>query len=271
MKPYLYNVILGFLAFLILLVPFTGKVHDARNRWFKRLTARGWMVCIAFMLTMIVNYLKDEQAERNDLYKEKSRINEKKADESTSRKLNDESNAKTINTFTVALAKYGLKYDSTQKIIQKLIRDSSKKIVRIESAENPNIILHSIILDKTVYGTYFFKISLFCQNAPSEHINIKLSTICEVGNEYHAFNKLSNFYSNDGSMARGELFTFSVVCKTPQTPQAFYFLLNGSYKNAYSNKYKVNRIYSYDLEQKNIGVPLEPYYTEIKKFFEKNL
>ena len=66
MRPYFYNVILGLLALVVLLLPFTGKVHDGRYKgWIKGFTKRGGIVCIAFLASIGVNYLKDLQADKD--------------------------------------------------------------------------------------------------------------------------------------------------------------------------------------------------------------
>jgi hypothetical protein len=134
MKPYLFNIILGFLALIVLLFPFTGKVHDGRFRWFRGFTIKGWIVLAAFIASIAVNYFKDQQADKDDSEKLRLAKIEKRQDDSISRKRNYESNAKIVTTFAEALAKHGLKYDSAEKAIQKLVQDSSKKNTIIVSS-----------------------------------------------------------------------------------------------------------------------------------------
>lgn len=119
----IYNIILGFLALFILIVPFTGKVYDGMYKALKGLTIRGWLVTVAFLFSILFNYFKDRQVEKEDAKKSKIAKVETARLDSLARKKMDESNKMIINTFTRALAIHGLKYDSVEKVIQKMIKD----------------------------------------------------------------------------------------------------------------------------------------------------
>lgn len=81
MKPYLYNAILGFLSLVVLILPFTGKVHNNSRKWLSGFTVRGGIVCAAFISTIFVNYLKDIQTDKDDLAKAVAAKVEKRKDD----------------------------------------------------------------------------------------------------------------------------------------------------------------------------------------------
>jgi len=126
MKPYLFNTILGILGFIMVILPFTGKIHDGRRRWLRGLTTRGWIICMAFFATIIVTYLKDLQADKDEASKIQQAEIDKHKDDSISRRWNDERNAETVRAFTLTLAKYGMKYDSAENVIKKITQHPSK-------------------------------------------------------------------------------------------------------------------------------------------------
>ncbi|WP_183574343.1 hypothetical protein HDF18_02865 [Mucilaginibacter sp. X5P1] len=271
MRPYFYNAVLGLLALVVLLFPFTGKVHDGRHKgWIKGFTKRGWIVCIAFLASIGVNYLKDLQADKDDYSKIQATKTEKRKDDSIAWKRNDESNAKIVSTFTNALAKYNLKYDSAQKVVLKQVRDSARKVITITREEEPNLVLSAIVLKNIENGTYHFNITIVSQKAESEHIFVKLFICSEEDDGYHLMNGITDFYAKDGTLGAGEQFSFNIDLKNTNQLKSFNFLLLGKYKSVNGQTIIVNRIYSYDLSLKNIGIPLEPYYSKIKLFFQQN-
>jgi hypothetical protein len=179
MKAYIFNVILGFLALAVLLLPFTGKVHDGRFRWFKGFTKRGWVVLIAFVVSIVVNYLKDMQADKDEATRIEIAKVEKKKDDSISRKRNDESNSIIVNTFTDALAKHGLKYDSAEKVIQKLVKDSSKKEIKYTYGNHPELAIYNIELTKSTNDSLIFKVTFYTKQAAAYNTTVKSYLIFE--------------------------------------------------------------------------------------------
>ncbi len=268
MKPYLCNVILGILTSIIVIIPFTGKVHDGRKRWHKRFTFRGWVVVLVFTASIGVNYYKDLQIDKDEAAKIKTAKKEKEHDDSVSRKLNDESNAKIVTSFTDALAKNGLKYDSAEKVIKKLVRDSAKKVVKI--GNEPNLMISAIRLLKSENNVYYFNNTITSQNATSEHIYIKQYIVVEEKKDsLFLIQGPGDFFAKDGSLDNNQPFSYNVNL-TSNNPQVFYFLFIGKYKDIDGRKLKMNKIYTYDFKLNAFGFPLEPSYSRVRLFFKHN-
>jgi hypothetical protein len=267
MKPYIYNIILGLLTLLVLILPFIGKVHDGRHKgWLKGFTKRGWIVCIAFIATIIVNILKDLQNDRSELAKEATAKIQKKKDDSAFQKRSDATAATIVHSVTIALAQYGLKYDSDEKVIQKIVRDSSRRTI---NKAQPNLVLSSIIIKTIENNLYHFNLTILSQNAVSEHINVKQYIAVEEQSDTYLLNGPGDFFARDGGLDANQSFSYNVDL-TCIKPKVFYFLILGSYKNDDGKKFKIGRIYSYDMSLNAFGYPLEPSYSKIKTFFKNH-
>ena len=174
MKQYFFNTILAILGFLIVIVPFTGKVHDGRRKWFKGFTYKGWIICIAFLLSVIVGYFKDLQADAEISNKDNQQKIDKRKDDSIARRRNDESNAKIVRTFTLALVHYGLKYDSAEEVIKKLVKDSSKRETKIYYGNHPELEVYNISIKKRTSDSLQFRITFITKQAAAYHTTAKV-------------------------------------------------------------------------------------------------
>jgi len=255
MKPYFFNTILGILGFIIVILPFTGKVHDGRRTWLRGFTTRGWIICIAFLATLIVTYLKDLQADKVDKIKAyQIKIDKIKAD-SISRKRNDESNAKIVNAFTSALAKYGYKYDSAENVIKKIVRDSSKK--QIIYGNSPELSMKSIQL-KHNNDSLFFDLTLTSIQAASYQINLQMYTIYDQNddNKYELI-PIMNYDIIDGVLIpKDRDFTFTARItgvNSISMKGTFYFAIKGNYKDVNKKTYLFNNIFLYEMNSKRFG------------------
>lgn len=255
MKLYFFNTILGILAFIVLILPFTGKVHDSRRKWLKGFTIRGWVVCVAFIASIVVNYLKDLQGDINDAQKIQVVKNEKKQDSAIARKNTDESNAKIITTFTTALAKYGLKYDSSQKVIKKLVLDSSKKIYYNEV--KPDIDFNETKLIEYKNDSLKFSFKLICKDAAAEHVYLKSQTMFVEHGRYVKLSPDTMFFPSNIKLSKNSVYLIKrpVVVNLKKIDfEKIYFYMTGSY---IFNKitYPVEQLIFYDIQTSECGIP----------------
>jgi hypothetical protein len=270
MKPSLFNLILTVLAGIVLIVPFTGKVYDGRSKWFKRFTIRGWILCAAVIGSIIVNYYKDEQVETDDLIKADIVKKEKKTDKAMSDKKTNESNAKIVSAFTTALAQYGLKYDSTQKVIQTLVRDSTKKEVKVVNAQ-PNINVCGISLVNKGTDSCKFKIEICCKYAPSLKTYMKMNIALEKNDGSMFLCKVSNqFYLHGSGIPADKKLTYFIdIPDILHETARFYFLLLGKYEGENGYKHILNDYTMYDLSKNGYGIPYEPHFSKGLNYFNE--
>jgi len=270
MKPYLFNAILGFLALIVLLLPFTGKVHDGRFRWFKGFTIRGWIVLAAFIASITVNYFKDLQADKDDIEKNRIVKIEKRQDDSIARKRNDESNAKIVTTFTDALAKHGLKYDSVEKIIQKLVKDSLRKETKVVRSDEPNLDICNIQQGPFHSDTTELLLSLCATKSTVYNIQLKVYQAYELENKFFLVNGVPDFYAHNGTLAVDKKFIGSInFIKLDHRVRYMEFLFIGTYTNEDNKIFHLRTIYNYDFIKKTWGMENEPYYSNAVTFFHK--
>ncbi len=94
------------------------------------------MCGVVSMLLIFIQYKMDE----NDKITKANKATEQQNKRDSIADIRLEKNRdQIITTFAESLAKYGLKYDSTQKVITKLILDSTKRTTTIINRNEPAI------------------------------------------------------------------------------------------------------------------------------------
>ncbi|NHA06977.1 hypothetical protein G7092_24470 [Mucilaginibacter sp. HC2] len=257
MKPYIYNLILAILAGTALIVPFTGKVHDARNKWYRKFTFRGWILFSAVVGSVIVTFLKDDHADRIEIAKNKLAETEKRKNDSIARKINNESNASIVTAFTNALAKHGLKYDSVEKVIQKLVKDSINKKTIIVSTIKPDIDINETRYLGYKNDSLSFSFQLVCKEAAAEEVNIKSQTILKRGSSYERLSVDKAFFPPNVKLSKNSVYLIRrpvVVNLRKLDLDYIYFHVTGYY--FYDNvKYPIDQLIYYNFKTLESGIP----------------
>ncbi|RZL54977.1 MAG: hypothetical protein EOO93_19605 [Pedobacter sp.] len=266
MKPSLYNLIIGFFALIVLIVPFFGKTYDKRRKWFTKIRPKGWIIISAFIATVIFTYLKDASVEDLEIQKEMIVQKEKKSSDSLSRIQNDESNTKTINTFTKALAVYGLKYDSTEKVIAKLVKDSSKTSTT-NNYTDPSLTIQIELVEKIDFNNRF-QFTTICNDATATSINLKCYYITEFTEKHMSGIRLGfRVIPKKSELPNGSAFKSDVILNESREVLKYYFFITGTYKSINDKTIFMNRLYSYEVENKRFGMPYEPKHSRILELF----
>jgi hypothetical protein len=273
MKPYLYNLILTVLAGVALIVPFTGKVHDGRFKWFKRLTARGWILLVAVLGSVIITFLKDIQSDKDDANKVAVTKNEKRRDDSISRKRNDESNASIVNSFTNALAKNGLKFDSAENVIKKIVKDSTKKVIHNLYGNHPELSVKNIEIKTHKNDSLVFTISIYTKQAATYHTMLNIYTVLELEDKsYYLIPDNRVLTISDLMIPLDATFGIPKGFRGEGArlkKGTFFFIFSGSYFDADSKKFPFKTICSYTLESNQFGSIMEPENTQLKNFLDE--
>ncbi|MDP3468330.1 MAG: hypothetical protein Q8S11_08345 [Daejeonella sp.] len=260
MTPAEYNLLIGLLSAVVLVLPFTGKVYDGRRRIINRIQVKGWIIIICFFSALLVTYLKDVDAELEENRKELL-IQQGQA--------KSDSIVKSGRLEVIKeLAKYNLGLENKQNTVIKLIRDSAKRIVNINSSVLPSLSINKITLEKVSYPDHLYQIELICTNNNAYKINLKLSTISEGSNGY-VYNKRVPFYSSGGSLNSGAIATSGVHVEIKdKTSTKIHFLIEGTYRNLEGKVIPVLELLYYDLTL-NKGMMLlpEPEHSHLLKIF----
>lgn len=270
MKPYIYNLILGFLALVVVIIPFTGEVYSRKASLIKSFTARGWTVLFAFIISILVNYFKDLQVDKDDKAKDRVTKSEKHKDDPISRKRNDESNAKIVNTFTSSLAKYNLRYDSTQNQVLRFVRDSAKKNIRVINRNNPEFDIIDINLKSIKNDTATFSIGTICKQAAGYKINLFCYVVLQnkAKTSYEFVSSLNPHIFHDLQMPGDKDYHFEMFLnKTPKNWGRVFLLFKGNYENLEGKKFNYKKLLLYDIDDKNFGMPFSPYDAEVLAFY----
>ena len=165
------------------------------------------------------------------------------------------------------MAKYGLKYDSAKKQIEKLVRDSAR------SLPDPELYLindNGIMLDSISNNFLYLKFSLVDLRAPSKNIKLKSYFLGELNNRYILYDGSDNddrFIPFGESMGTDLITTFCRSLPSNKVSK-IYCLLKGEFTNYTENKkYTINQLYMYSIWNKKFGSVATPYYEKIIDVF----
>lgn len=229
----------------------------------------GWINKLAFriilaVLIIVIPYLSNQKKE--EINKENN-LREQKARDSLNQEKQLNYSLRVQNQLTNALAKYGLKYDSTKNEIARIV--SSK------SSPDPEITLsydNGMILDSIANNTCYFRIVLSNRKAPSTDIKILTHFVTFENGKYYL---IKNPYKNNFIFPSGESLstdaTFTFRVNIPfNNASIIYCYLGGSYKNVTRNKtYFVNSIYSFEIKEKRFGLPLNPAHEKVENILKE--
>ena len=259
---------------LIAIIPLKGKLSDNRFDFPKNFTRLGYSLIVCCIITMICTILLFSKSEKEeDEYKTilkselstRDSIHQKRIDQANEKyilKL-DSNNKNTIEL----LAKYGLKYDSSQKVIAKLVQDSSKRNITIINGDDPVLMfcsgsgIYDVIHRK---DTLFFKIKLCSEKATSKIEELKVTTLGSKSNyldpdpnNFKLLGKdkiIQDKYSQVESNSISEIeINYSPV---PYYSMIFVRIYGTYYNSDKSKKFTIDVIYGYDIEYKKFGAAM---------------
>lgn len=264
-------IIIG-IALLVALSSFissVGKLLDRRRKGIKIVTKRGWLIISlnfgiiilsAFQYFFSEKDLKQKDYEATKKQTLRDSVLKSNYDSSLYVLKNkfDTSNINTVSTISQTLGKYGYLFDSAQKRLVKIIRDSSKTKIIVQ--EDPILSICSfegIKLTKTENGLNYFDL-LFCsEGSGCTGFNINIAIVLSdtiPSNNYFYFKdnlKLRDKVQIAKDAAYVQHFNFSdnIIFKF------LYVYVTGTYTNIDRSKtYKVDDIYYYNKIGKTIGL-----------------
>jgi hypothetical protein len=266
-----FTVIIAVMQAFIVIIPLKGKLSDNRHKFPKNFTRLGYslIVCcfITLACTIILYFLSEEEEKAGQELLQYQLRNRDSVHQNLITEANkhyivtlDSSNKATMEL----LAKYGLKYDSSQKVIAKLVRDSSKRSTTIIRAEDPELSLCPENGITDVFNrndTLLLKLR-FCSSKSTSRIEIlKLTTVIAQGDYMNL--KPDNIRVIDknrtiqDSYSQVESSSATVIqMRYPNVLNAnmVYVRIHGTYTNVdKTKKFKVDILHGYDIRHKQYG------------------
>lgn len=264
-------IIIG-IAILVALSSFissVGKLLDKRRKGIKIVTKRGWLIISINLGIIILSALqyffsekdlkqKDNEATRRQTLRDSVLQSNYDSSLYVLKSKFDTSNINTVSTISQTLGKYGYLFDSAQKRLVSIIKDSSK--TRIIVQQDPILSICSfegIKLTKTESSINYFDI-LFCSEiAGSTGFNINIAIVLSdtiPSNNYFYFKdnlKLRDQLQISKDAAYVQHFNFSDKLRF----KYLYVYVTGTYTNIDRSKsYKIDDIYYYNKIGKTVGM-----------------
>jgi hypothetical protein len=275
--------LVNIVACIIIYIPSTGMIIDNESRGLRRIQPRGWMLIACFVITNILsiwqyNYNKrkdfDAALKQNEKDSIATLVQEKKDSkkDSIAKIDREESNDRIIRSFTGSLAEYGLKYDSTQRRIEKLVKDSVKRSVTVIEANNPTFSVvcsdEGITLKGSINDTLDFTIKSCYKYFPRD-INIDLLIISAVNGQYHKYKVIKDYFVRKTSLNEdGNFPGRDIFLANKGHANTFYFYFTGKYTNREGTKmFPLEEVYLYDLKAQHWGIPNQKLEEEIRTLF----
>jgi hypothetical protein len=282
---------ISFVLFLFIFALVTATAilssgYDLRDKkepfFFKSLSSSGWLVLIFSFLTLVLTAVQNGYSEYRSAKENKTRDSLIRADYAKSvERVTYNYNQKTIELKTAydtsttniveALAKYGLKYDTAQNRIEKLIKDSS----HITNGPDPYLTFcadTSVKLTKEENGRYTFDVSLSSYQASSKYVTLAVFISAEYANhQIIPCRDGIQLYLGNGALPLGTKETFGLrTCVFKERPVTIIFFIKGEYKNVRGDKqFKIDEMLGYNLNDKISGHPTGYKEIEVRNAFKQ--
>jgi len=274
------TVIIALMQLIIAIIPIKGKL-STEKRFPKNFTLRGYILIISCIITTICTILLFWKSEYDDnesqliLKKElKSRDSLNDLSISTANKNYviklDSSGKKTIEL----LAKYGLKVDSAQHRIEKLVLDSTKIVNKIYNSEDPVFELCNVTVESKTKDSIHFKHFYCSEDATSYSIDFTLDVLCRTSKDEFFYIWKNRRIIQSNSIIKKSKYS-SIGMSIPTIPEArhYIFYIKGTYKKFDGKVIQIDEITTYDFAndpKPHFGPPNAELYKLIKYVIENS-
>jgi hypothetical protein len=263
------TVIIAAMQFLIVIIPLKGKMTDGRLN-FPHLTKKGkYLVtcCIATLIASIWLFIRidNDENESQQKFENDLKIELKKANDSYNSKM-DLSNKNTIEI----LAKYGLKVDSSQKRIEKLVKDSTNIVTKIYNSEDPDFGMYNIETIKRTTDTLKIKLIFSSNDATSYKVNFKMDiAVIDLKGKLKVILRNFNTLAPNVTMNKNKGLSHEVSFSNPNY-HSIIFRLKGDYYKFDHKRIILDKLYSYEINKPTptFGIPNNKRFDDIKKVFD---
>jgi hypothetical protein len=264
-------VIVGITALVAVssIISSVGKLVDRRRKGIKIVTGRGWTIIALNLGILILSVLQYTFNESELVEKEKSAVRLQESRDSIL-KANydssllvlkskfDTSNLNTVLTISQTLGEYGYKFDSAQKKLERIVKDSAK--TRIYTQEDPVLTICEIV-DTTTKKKSGYNSDLLVKycSIGAGSTDFKITSIIALADTFPTKNYK---YVGKGSGLAQQLqipkeMTYSrpFYITSNQFYMYIYIYLTGTYSNIDRTKtFKVDALYFFNKIGRNSGL-----------------
>ena len=248
-------IILGILA--ASLPSFYEVITKVRGK--KKLTKAGQVVLLLisiFTLLQILQAFMVENEKNETIKQQVVKDSIAKRDEFIKDSLHQafivNNNKSIVNPFAEGFSKYGLKYDSATKVIEKLVRDSAKRESKFYSMGRPILDLREILLTKLTNDSAEFQVKIACEQSTAYNVNLPLKYGC-IDKSSYVYN-LGTLKEKPaaGDLTAGKVRTIHLKIPRMDNAEIFLFYIKGSYTDIpkLDSQYPFYAFYQYDVKTK---------------------
>ena len=264
----------------IAIIPINGDLKN-EERFPKNFTVRGWLLILCCAITTICTiflFIKsdsdddDNKIELQTGLKVRDSVNQLKIDKANEEyviKL-DKNNTNTIEL----LAKYGLKVDSAQLRIAKLVQDSARVVKKYYNTEDPIFSLCNVTIVSQKNDSISLKHYYCSEDATSYSIDFTLDIFCiTTKNEFIEIWKNKRIVQPNTIIKKDK--DQNIRMTLPWIPNAKQYIFNikGSYKKFDGKIIPLDEITAYDFSKDpkpHFGSPNADLYKLIRMVIDQN-
>ncbi len=270
---YYLTLIIATINIVLTFFNLTGKLKNEDVKGIKGITTWGWMhfvLSLAFVILPIV-------AKRYQDIEDKRKVIEIKVDQnkrdSSLKATYDSSYHKTAFILSETLGKYGFKLDSVNKILTRLIKDSSK--TKVIETEDPVLTMNTqgentgIEFIRYEDGLYHYRITLISADKGSSNFDIRASLIVLDSLKGLTYLKRIPFIEKNERLPKNGKIQFSFGITYDYTYNYLFLYIRGNYKNLDASKsFPMDIIFRYNKLGKSTAIATGNTRAEIIRIVE---
>ena len=259
LPQYVYTSLIVLFTTVAALIPLTGaKLRDGRGhgrKWYKGYTNFGRLVLLLSIIAAILTFVKDYASEKATRSAEHDAKVEAEAIRVKTEYLadirTDSSNKNIVTSFANALAKFGLKYDSSANAVIKIL-DTLKVNQKIVYGADPIVTINSIKQEKDSIGMSNYRIELTVANQPAVNciIDVRAITQSKTGKLY--LDKEVRLIDNQ-VIPLNMTTSNNILVDKYDSSEKTYFIVFGNYKNSKKQEFPIKEYFSYTKGQNGFG------------------
>ncbi len=277
-------VLLSILIAISTFITTKGKLTDDRRNGLHSLKENGWKVIIIniIILSLLVAQFIINEKEETRKTKEIIKVQDQrdsilKAGYDSSLLVMkwrfDSSNIAVISTITEGLGKYGFMFDSANKTLIKLVRDSSKTKVIVP--DDPVLFCSDFAFYKRIDGSSYYKITLTAKDASCSKFNVICgffgvdSTNLVENIKFIGFKK---FLTENDRIPKDMSASYYYEIENGSLYPMLFFRLYGTYQNLDETKtFSIDDSYFYNAKNNTSGRLTGTTHTIIVNMFDSIL
>lgn len=238
------------------------KITDERNKWFRIFKRRGLIALFISLSIIIVSYFQYRHFERVN---EKTAANikqEQNIRDSIIKDKVDSTSSSLYSKLSIALKKNDLKLDTANMTLEKLRRDSAKKVINNYAADDPVIFFSdtAFSLLRMEGSSYKFGFTIVSKDASSNNHHIQMHTVGKSMDGKLFYMGASDLPGYNVNIPKNNGMTFFLTLSPPVPISEIFVYLKGDFTNSSgTTKYSIEpTLYRYYFNSNKMGLQAIP-------------